>query len=217
HQHFHLGRAEEFADNHAGVSVGCAQRLRPCPHQVHQRVLLGESSPRPKGRFDEEGQVLRLHALVVEFLQSSCCLPGIRGRAEPLKRYRRERRVQSPRAKCRRQGCKVSIGQQFKGVHHSSSVLKNSAPTSSTVGTTTARSRKSLCCSHDVSAISRQPWQAAPCRNRHSCWLWGSCWAQTGSLEHSRPSSRAVRRCRSICRPVSTRPPSVPSASGVPV
>ena len=42
-----------------------------------------------------------------------------------------------------------------------SSCRKNSAPLPSTVEITRARSRKSLCCSHDVSAINRQPWQAA--------------------------------------------------------
>lgn len=42
--------------------------------------------------------------------------------------------------------------------------IKNSTPTNSTVGTTKARSKKSLCCSHDVSEISRQPWQALPKR-----------------------------------------------------
>jgi hypothetical protein len=42
-------------------------------------------------------------------------------------------------------------------------------------------------------------------------------WAQTGSFEHSLPSSSAVRKCRSIFLPASTKPPSVPSASGVPV
>ena len=35
--------------------------------------------------------------------------------------------------------------------------------------------------------MSRHPWHAAPCRNLRSFGLAGSCWAQTGSLEHSSP------------------------------
>ena len=76
---------------------------------------------------------------------------------------------------------------------------KNAASAPSTVGTTSARSRKSLCCSHDVSAISRQPWQAARAGSGPAGSA-RSCWAQTGSFGAQPASSRAARRCRSICR-----------------
>ena len=42
-------------------------------------------------------------------------------------------------------------------VHNPHVATKNSAPRFSTVGTTSARSRKSLYCSHEVSAIKRHP------------------------------------------------------------
>ena len=48
------------------------------------------------------------------------------------------------------------------------SASKNATFAAPTVGTTSARSRKSLRCSQLVSAISRQPWQAAPCSGRLS-------------------------------------------------
>src|SRR5262249_56722183 len=89
------------------------------------------------------------------------------------------------------EGAKRLVCQMLKLVGHERHCVKNSAPRLSTVATTSARSRKSLNCSHDVSAISRQPWQAAPCRKRDSCGLAGSCWAHTGSLEHTRPLSTA--------------------------
>ena len=71
-----------------------------------------------------------------------------------------------------------------------------------------------LCCSHDVSAISRHPRQVAPCRYRYSWAFCGSCWEQTGSFEQSLPLSNADLRKSLICRPASTSPTSVPSRHG---
>jgi hypothetical protein len=117
--------------------------------------------------FGEQSQVLRVHALVVQLLQHSYNVASLGGRSIPLCRYRRERRMKTTGAQGSGQAVQVSVGQCAEGVHQTTSPRKKSAPSSSTVGTTRARSRKSLCCSQDVSAISRQPWQAAPCRNRY--------------------------------------------------
>ena len=45
--------------------------------------------------------------------------------------------------------------------------------------------------SHEVSAISVQPWQEAPCSQRASIPSAGECWAQTGSLEQSAPRAQS--------------------------
>ena len=57
---------------------------------------------------------------------------------------------------------RYSRGPVRPGAFHNAQGRKNSAPNASTVADTSARSRNSLRCSQDVSAISRQPWQAAP-------------------------------------------------------
>ena len=85
----------------------------------------------------------------------------------------------------------VAVGRSWK-TERTPYSRKNSAPAASTVGTTSARSRNSLRRSHEGSAISRQPWQAAPLRKRSSCGSFGQCCAQTGSFEHRRASSRAA-------------------------
>ena len=95
--------------------------------------------------------------------------------------------------------------------------LKNAALGESSVGTTRARSRNSLRISQDVSAISEQLWQAAPCSHLSSNPSFGLCWAQTGSLEHKAPARSARSRCDPILRACWTSPPRVPSASGLAV
>ena len=79
------------------------------------------------------------------------------------------------------QGREVSHGPRF-------TPSKNAASLTPTVGTTSARSRKSFRCSQLVSAIRRQPWHAAPWSGRVSCGASGLCSAHTGSFEHSRLS-----------------------------
>ena len=96
----------------------------------------------------------------------------------------RERDGKSPRSACCRG--QLACGKWRKRVGHGAPARK-AAFGSQMVGTTRARSRKSLCCSQDVSAISRQPWQAAPCRNRRSCWFSGRAGRRPGR------SSKAAR------------------------
>lgn len=53
--------------------------------------------------------------------------------------------------------------------------VKKAAPGEASVGTTSARSRNSLRISQDVSAISEQLWQAAPCSHLSSSSSSGLC------------------------------------------
>jgi len=80
-------------------------------------------------------------------------------RHEPSHQTRR-RRIQ-PAVGCRCRQCpKFRSSQCHQRIHITSG--KNSAPEPATVRTTSARSRKSFPCSQLVSAISTQPWHAAP-------------------------------------------------------
>src|SRR5207245_8338998 len=97
------------------------------------------------------------HPLFVELLQARGDGVGLARRDVPPDGHHREGGAQSAGAKRGGQRREVAVRRQVEGVHQAPSVWKNSAPRTSTVGITSARSRKSLCCSHDVSAISRQP------------------------------------------------------------
>src|SRR5437867_2565736 len=142
-------------------------------------------------------------------LQVACKSGTDGGGNESLKANSRERRRKAPRLDGPGKCPEVVVRKGKKLLAHVAMEVKNSTPRLPTVGTTRARSRNSLCCSHEVSAISTHPWQAAPWRKRCSCGFSGSCWAHTGSLEHSSPSSRAALRCSWILRPTWTSPPSV--------
>ena len=69
---------------------------------------------------------------------------------------------------------------------------KKAASSNPGTGTTRARSRESLRISQEVSAMSAQPWQAAPCSHRRSMLAPGACRAQSGSLEQSAPRVQRI-------------------------
>jgi hypothetical protein len=74
------------------------------------------------------------------------------------------------------------------------SIGKNAVSSAPTMGTTRPRSRYSLRISHEVSAISAQPWHAAPWSQRPSMLAVGACCAQIGSFEHSDAMRSACSR-----------------------
>src|SRR5262249_34072481 len=156
---------------------------------------------------EEQRQVRRAEALVRELLHPRSDRGPVGAGTVVEERRGGVGRSQPLRTQGGGEGAKRLVCQMLKLVGHERHCVKSAARRLSTFATPSARSRKSLTCSHDVSAISRQPWQAAPCRRRDSCGLAGSCCAHPGSLEQRRPISSAAFRCSAMCLPASTRPP----------
>ena len=117
------------------------------------------------------------------------------------------RKADGERAFAERGGerAKGGRGQILERVEHQTIGEENSAPIASTVGTTRARSRKSLCCSQEVSGHEEAAVTGAAQKLLSIMASGARTGHRPGSLEQSSPHSRARRRWRlmscSVTRP----------------
>jgi hypothetical protein len=70
-QYFCFRHPEQLADNHTRITVSRASGLRSCPDEIDHICFLWLTLARAYDYLGKQCQVLRLHSLLVELLQSS--------------------------------------------------------------------------------------------------------------------------------------------------
>ncbi len=155
----HTRPVEQLPHHHAGVARG-RRGVRPADDDLERSGDAAGLPARGEGT-EHRRDVVRRHTLTGKVFETLGKRPGMGAGDVALQRQHAQWRFQQAGfQKCRESGQIVPVERGQGGeVHHGPRVgeSKNAASVTPTVGTTSARSRKSLRCSQLVSEISRQP------------------------------------------------------------